>query len=112
MSEQRTGRIVKWVGDSSKGWGLINSYRPGVTMPDKFFVHASWVKTNSLMFAGLRVTFTPGPSRTEKELPTALEVHVMEVPPYSELVNAGMPVERVPQPNVPATEGESNGGSK
>jgi len=75
MSEQRTGRVVKWVGDANKGWGLINSYRPGVATPDKFFFHVSWVKSNSLMFPGLRVIFTPGPPRSEKELPTALEVH-------------------------------------
>jgi hypothetical protein len=80
MSGQRIGRVVKWVGDSSKRWGIINSYQSGAAMPEKFFFHVSWLKTpNCLVCAGLRVTFTPGPPRTERELPTAQNVHATDV---------------------------------
>lgn len=77
MSEQeRSGRVVKLVGDR---WGLINSYRLGIAAPDKFFFHISWVKTpKAELCPGVRVTFTPGPPRSEKELPTALDVRVNE----------------------------------
>jgi hypothetical protein len=80
MSE-RKGRIVKWIGDNERGWGLINSYQQGSTTPDKFFIHISMIKNQGFpIYAGLRVSFIPGPPRSEKELPTALETYLLDVP--------------------------------
>ena len=101
---ERRGKIVKWVGE--QGWGIINSYVHGQNAPQKFFFHVSWVKSEHVfVYPGCRVTFHAGPPRTERELPTALDIILMDAKSNPELSRqlegaGGPPIARVPQPST------------
>jgi hypothetical protein len=87
MSDKVAGRVVKWVDE--RGWGIINAYL-GANAPQKFFCHVSnflpLEKNDYYIGVGMRVEFTPGPPRNEKELPIATVI--LPVVPQSNFVSA------------------------
>jgi hypothetical protein len=84
----RKGTIRKWC----TTWGIVNSYPPnstGVTPPDRFFVHQSKIAPDSgPVSIGTRIEFTPGEARSASELPTALDIVVVEQQPAAAAVNS------------------------
>ncbi len=79
MEDRKLATIRKWV--AQKGWGIANAPYSSTEIPKRYFVHISNAPEDSQLRIGVRISFIEGPARHTGELPTALEVEVVPVPP-------------------------------